>query len=59
MLVGHRSERRLRIRRGLAIIPGEHAIQVRLLRRYLILRGSAATSILPQVLLTLDGTPQH
>lgn len=50
------TDRRLRLRRGLTIVPGEQAVQVRSLRRILMLRGGAAASLVPHVLLSLDGS---
>jgi bacteriocin biosynthesis cyclodehydratase domain-containing protein len=38
------------------VVPGEQSLHIRSLRRTLMLRGRAATSLLPQVLAHLDGT---
>lgn len=47
--------RKLRLRSGYMVVPGETAIHIRSLRRTLLLRGQHASTLLPQVLSALDG----
>jgi len=50
------SSRRLRLRRGFLVVPGQETLHLRSLRRVLQLRGKASITLLPQVLAHLDGS---
>lgn len=49
------SQRKLRLRSGFMVVPGQAALHIRSLRRTLRLRGQHASTLLPQVLEALDG----